>query len=213
MSETGPVNTFVAKRIRALRQERGLDIRAVARRAGIPQGSYSCLETGRYRLNLENLFRILQVLDAPVSDVWPDTAGVPRSEPVDHGYLTRAIAAAESRLPRKITLAEVVDLVCADYCLATEDLAHPSRARQHAEARTVAALLVDAEGHLKLVDLARMFERDVSSLSHCLRRLRARLKTEDALVKRVERIQRRVLRRRVSYQGHNLIDVRRPRLP
>ena len=40
-------------------------------KTGIPVSSYACMETGRYNISLDNLFRILGALDADISEVWP----------------------------------------------------------------------------------------------------------------------------------------------
>ncbi|MEE8585498.1 MAG: helix-turn-helix transcriptional regulator [Acidobacteriota bacterium] len=65
------ISAYVVQCIRRRRIEQGMRVQDMAKRTGIPLGSYSCLETGRYRMNLENLFRILAVLGADIADVWP----------------------------------------------------------------------------------------------------------------------------------------------
>ncbi|MEE8585469.1 MAG: helix-turn-helix transcriptional regulator, partial [Acidobacteriota bacterium] len=65
------VSDFVCGVICQIRLERGLKVQDMSRMAGIPLGSYSCLETGRYRLNLENLLRILEALKIDIAQVWP----------------------------------------------------------------------------------------------------------------------------------------------
>lgn len=49
--------------IRAVRQARGLALRAVARQAGLDPGHLSRLERGQRRLSLESLSRLAKVLD------------------------------------------------------------------------------------------------------------------------------------------------------
>lgn len=63
------VNRYVGHRIQKLRKQRRLSSQEVARRTGLAPGSYSCLENGWYRISLENLFRILQVLDVHVTEM------------------------------------------------------------------------------------------------------------------------------------------------
>lgn len=48
-----------------------MSMRQLAERSGIPMGSYACMENGFYNISLDNLFRILGVLELEISDVWP----------------------------------------------------------------------------------------------------------------------------------------------
>ena len=75
------VNAFVLACIRRRRIEQGLRVQDMARRTGIPLGSYSCPKTGRYRLSLESLFRILAVLGTDIAPAAPGTARKPRKPP------------------------------------------------------------------------------------------------------------------------------------
>ncbi len=65
------ISKYVVQSIRRKRMEQGMRVQDMAKRTGIPLGSYSCLETGRYRMSLENLFRILAVLGLEIKEVWP----------------------------------------------------------------------------------------------------------------------------------------------
>lgn len=188
-----PINEFVTEQIRRLRQEVGIGIAEMARRSGIPQGSYSCLETSRYRMNLENLFRVLQILDVPITEVWPAADDVEKpATGIDAPYVRTYLHSARARLKEPLSIEEIVGLVCAGYGVTPEALGEPSRERLRAEARAVAALLVSEQGHLTQVRLARGFNRDVSSLSHCLRRLRERLATDTRLAARIQRLRRTI---------------------
>lgn len=69
-----PVNECVAHRLKEIRKSRGLASREVARLAGIPPGSYSCLENSRYQVKIASLLRILTALDVDIQDVWPAVA-------------------------------------------------------------------------------------------------------------------------------------------
>ena len=66
-----PINNYVCEKIRSIRIERGITLKVMAARAGIPLGSYSGLEMGYFRISLENLFRITQVLGVGIRAVWP----------------------------------------------------------------------------------------------------------------------------------------------
>ncbi len=65
----------------------------------------------------------------------------------------------------------IAGAVCEIYSVSMEQLSSLSRRRDLSEARTVALTLVREHRHLTLVGLSRLLKRDVSSLSHCLRRL------------------------------------------
>src|SRR5687767_7003069 len=69
--EKRAINGFVSSKVRELRINKKLKMQELATRAGIPLGSYACMENGYYNINLDNLFRILGVLDAGIDEVWP----------------------------------------------------------------------------------------------------------------------------------------------
>ena len=62
------VNSYVVERIRRPRIAQRSKVAEAARRTGIPLGSYSCVETGRYRMSLECLFRALAVPGTDIAD-------------------------------------------------------------------------------------------------------------------------------------------------
>jgi transcriptional regulator with XRE-family HTH domain len=68
-------NTFVRKQIRKLRILKGWTQRELAHAAGISASSLGCLETGFYRLNLDNLQKIIDALGVDIVDVWPSRRG------------------------------------------------------------------------------------------------------------------------------------------
>lgn len=67
-----PVNLFVARRLRSLRLSKGLTCRELARKAGIPAGTYSTYENGWALISLERLFRLVQALGTSIREVWPE---------------------------------------------------------------------------------------------------------------------------------------------
>lgn len=71
MSSSNLINQFVCNKIREARLKRKIGLRDFAQRAGIPASSYASIESGAYRIHLDNLFRILGVLDIDIADVWP----------------------------------------------------------------------------------------------------------------------------------------------
>lgn len=193
-----PVNAFVCTSIRRLRQARGLAIERVAERSGIPAGSYSCLETGRYRLNLENLYRILAALDAEIGDVWPQP---PRGQRSAHQppRVEEAVREAELRRPPRATLEDILKAVCRTCLVNRREMASRKRGARISRARAVAALMTWELGHLTLSALSRELHRDVSSLSHQLRRFKRQLTSDHesaAILRRARRTLEKLLRQR-----------------
>ncbi|HSR68781.1 MAG TPA: helix-turn-helix domain-containing protein [Acidobacteriota bacterium] len=187
---TDPVNDFVVSTIRRIRIEKGIKVETMSKHTGIPLGSYSCLETGRYRMSLENLFRILHVLGTDIHQVWPGE--ITTWAHVDEEFIREWIAKARARQPPMIELEDIIEAVCATYDVTPEDLCSPSRKRILAEARMVAAVLVKETAYLALVDLSRILKRDVSSLSHSLKRAHNRMFWDRLLRLRIRAARRRL---------------------
>ena len=163
------INDYVCEEIRRIRRKRGISVEALAAKAGLPMGSYSCLENGHYRLSLENVFRITQALGVDIMTVWPPYARKP-PESVTPGFLADRVEAGRRRRSALITINDVIEAVCVVFGVTPEGLKSPSRQRNLAAARTTAALLVRNIPHLTLSSLAGQLGRDVSSMSHTLGR-------------------------------------------
>ena len=71
MAKDRLINNRVRHKLRELRLARKVSVQELARRVGIPCSSYACMEGGFYNISLDYLFRILGVLDADISEVWP----------------------------------------------------------------------------------------------------------------------------------------------
>lgn len=180
-----PVCAWVMHRIREIRLSKRMTVNEVAYKAGVPLGSYSCLETGRYRPNLEVLFRLLSVLGIQITEVWPESSGATNGTVTDQAVRDAIRRAAEGQA-KPVQYSDVLAVVCS-LCNATEEeLSGPSRLRHLSDARTIATVLVKEEPHLRLVGLAYALNRDVSSLSHTLRRLPQRLRFESAFKRQVQ---------------------------
>ncbi len=186
------ISKYVVQCIRQRRIEQGMRVQDMAKRTGIPLGSYSCLETGRYRMSLENLFRILAVLGVEIQEVWPSRLKQRQIKKVTSRFIRRVVDNAEKRRPRLIGYEDILGAVCKVYGVSRKKLCSPSRRRDLAEARTVATALVKEQRHLKLVELSRLLKRDVSSLSHCLRRLHWRLDYDKGLKGRLREARQQV---------------------
>ncbi|MBI3940114.1 MAG: hypothetical protein HY315_04720 [Acidobacteria bacterium] len=100
MPRNGVVNNCVRHRVRELRRGKKMRLQDLAARAGIASSSYACMEGGFYNISLDNLFRILGVLDADISQVWPVETAI--SEALGHTFYLRRIQ--EFRLNEVISL-------------------------------------------------------------------------------------------------------------
>ncbi|WP_073257753.1 helix-turn-helix domain-containing protein [Cryptosporangium aurantiacum] len=83
----------VGRRIRALREERGISLSALARRAGIGKATLSGLETGVRNPTLETLYAVTGQLGVPLAALLgPQAAGQPQTDApvVVHGAAVEA---------------------------------------------------------------------------------------------------------------------------
>ena len=71
MSFNNHINEFVRLRIREIRRTKKIKVREIAAQLGMPYSSYASMEGGFYNINLDNLFRILGVLDTDIREIWP----------------------------------------------------------------------------------------------------------------------------------------------
>jgi transcriptional regulator with XRE-family HTH domain len=188
----GRINNFVGHRLREIRVNKKMTSQEVARRAGIAPGSYSCLENGWYKINLDNLFRILQVLKADVTEVWPST-DVDQSAVIDDDYLQDVVRDAMASQPREITLDDVYEAVCQAFEIPKDQFQSQSRWSRLTEARGAAAILVKGVPHLSLTSLCRSLGCSISSMSHLTRRVQERAQEDQALAAKIEKA-RQILR-------------------
>ena len=68
LQNSSPQATDVGERLRVLRKQQRLTQAQLARQIGIQQSDLSRMEKGEYRVSLDNLFKILGVLDVEISD-------------------------------------------------------------------------------------------------------------------------------------------------
>lgn len=107
------IYVFMSKRIRQLRLEKAVSQKLAALRSGIPQSSYSSLETGAYRLSIESLYRILQALNADISEIWPS--------PLKFG-VSKSLRATTESMRNSVALWKLLDsCLCRKACVLLEE--------------------------------------------------------------------------------------------
>jgi transcriptional regulator with XRE-family HTH domain len=70
----------VGRRLRELREGRGISVSELARRAAIGKGTLSELETGQRNPTIETLFALTTALEVPISAVLHDAGGSPEEK-------------------------------------------------------------------------------------------------------------------------------------
>lgn len=164
------VSQYVADRIREIRQKKGLRVADVSLLSGIPAGSYSCLETGRYRINLDNLLRVLLALRVDIREVWPQVGTSNGDRRIDQTFVEEAIRMERRRAARtEITVEDVVRAVADAFGMRMEAL-RGRGSKRTTRARVAAALLVRRLPHVRQLELAQFLACSEGGLSHSLRR-------------------------------------------
>lgn len=79
------LNATVGRRLRHLREERGLSLSALARQSGTGKATLSELEAGRRNPTLETLYALTTALGVALSAVLTDGTDTPRDDPTASG--------------------------------------------------------------------------------------------------------------------------------
>ncbi len=191
------VNRYIGENLRRLRIARGLKVQEVARRAGLPASSYSCLEGGWYNINLDNLFRILQALGAEIQDVWPE-GQITNREIVDRRAVETILKQSRAKRTPELSVGDVLSAVCQTYKVELSEISSRSRKRHLSEARTIAAVIVKDIPQISLTDLSRALNVHISSLSHCTKRLKEKTERDPSILKRLEVVRRCLRQQRLN---------------
>ncbi len=188
----GTINNYVAHRIRELRMARKITSQEMARRTGIAPGSYSCLENGWYKINLDNLFKILQALGAKVVEVWPQTRSAPGKR-IDENYLHLAVTESMESRPREITLDDIFEVVSSLFGIGKEHLHSQARSWERLnEARAVCAMLVEEMGHIDTKALRSSMGFSSSAMVQLLQRYEDQLADDPALQSKLDESRRQL---------------------
>ncbi|HSR52823.1 MAG TPA: helix-turn-helix transcriptional regulator [Acidobacteriota bacterium] len=184
MSSKGRINDYVGHRLQQIRKSRQMTSAEVARKAGIAPGSYSCLENGWYRMNLDNLFRILQVLKVDITEVWPQVETAPEGV-VDEDFLVEATRQAMRRQQRDVSLDDIYEAVSEAFNMGKDKLFLQSRGwKRLIDARGACGLIVKQIPYLSLTILSRSLGCSMSSISEQTRNFDKEVKSNSDLAAR-----------------------------
>ena len=106
----------------------------------------------------------------------------------DDVFVEQVLVNIEERFERRHSLEQLIETVCAVYEIPYSVLSEPGRCRDVSEARAVVAIFVLGSVNLKLTDLGKFLQRDLSGLSQAAGRLRKRLLSDSHLAGKVERV-------------------------
>jgi putative transposase len=88
----------------------------------------------------------------------------------DDAFADEVLSKVSQREEREYSLEEVIAAVCAHYQISPEKLKVPGKVRPMTEARAVAAAIVQQSPHLRMTDLAKALDRDISALGKAAQR-------------------------------------------
>ena len=186
LKPTSVINNYVGDCIRQIRIAKEIKVQDIAKQAGIPASSYSCLEGGRYKINLDNLFRILQALNADITDVWP-VGSIGASDVISSDEMQRVIDFAMKAKPPVVSLDDVVEAVCKACGLKEIRRGPEIKAKQAFEAQAMTAVLVRDIPQLSLTSLSHKLGVHISSLSRRATRMEEMAQTDSDLAARIDR--------------------------
>ncbi len=107
----------------------------------------------------------------------------------DDHFIGQAFQQAEQKADRPVTLDAILELVSACYGLRKSDLSAPGRYQPQAQARAVAACLVQRVPHLQLKELGEQLHRDLSGLSQAARRMEQRSRSDEDFRERLQQLE------------------------
>lgn len=192
MHSKGPINNFVCKNLRQIRMGKGIKVLEVAEKTGIPASSYSCLEWGRYKLNLDNLFRILHSIGADITDVWP-MANTKTSRVVDSKHIEKVLRESAELRPPEVSVQQFIDAVCQACGIERMDREVARNSKKIRECQVLAAIIVKEVPWITLTALSHRLDVNISSLSHRTRRMLAQAQNDSAITEKIEKTRQTVL--------------------
>jgi REP element-mobilizing transposase RayT len=107
----------------------------------------------------------------------------------DDRFRENVLASAKETSHVTLSLDQIVDIVCRKYQIDSQTFVAQGKQQPGAEARAVAAYLVQDAEKLSLTDLGKYLRRDISALSRAAGRLRIRLRTDKKLAAKLAMIE------------------------
>lgn len=183
-----PVNTFVRKRIRFFRRQRGWTITAFAQKIGMPVSSYDYIERSAKMISLEILFRIITALRVPIENFfpsWPDGLAKPQTLTIE------AVAGALAEISEPgVSVREVLALVARHFRVSSKAMC--ARPKSHRKplpiARAIVAFLVIGDKTLSTKELMRLAGQTRATLGIARRRLVRKMAASESLRLEVEKL-------------------------
>jgi REP element-mobilizing transposase RayT len=106
----------------------------------------------------------------------------------DDNFVENVLKQANQPPKKRIKLESIISIVCAARKMDLDQVRGPGRGRAGAAARTLIAFLALELGAATLTEVGNFFNRDVSTLSTAVSRLRERMKQESELAAEVQRL-------------------------
>ena len=103
-------------------------------------------------------------------------------------FRDEVLALVDEQRPHRWSYDQLIVSLCMIYGIDNKTLLDPGKRQPAAEARAVAALLVQENNHTALTDLGMIFSRDLSALSRAAGRIRERLRTDPELQGKIKTI-------------------------
>lgn len=102
----------------------------------------------------------------------------------DH-FIEKVLASVDRKYEVKTTVDRIVEVVSEEYQVPQEKLAEQGKKRVYAEARAIAAFLVQGNEQLSLTELAHHLNRDLSALSRAADTIRERIQENPTLAEKI----------------------------
>jgi len=106
----------------------------------------------------------------------------------DEKFSENALSLAEEKCKNRRTLRQIIDAVCLSYGIEQEIFFEPGKKQPGAEARAIAAYLVQEEEYLSLTALGNLIGRDSAALSRAAGRIRERVRENSELFDKIKRL-------------------------
>jgi len=165
-----PVNDYVRRKLRTIRQAQGMTLQEASRRTGIPASSCSALEKGVYNISIDQLFRMLQALGTPVQQVWPSGNGE---------------ISGKGNGKQRVRMEDVLRAVSKVFKVTPRRLESSERWLRLQEARGVCGILVREISGLRLRNLSKRLGMSESALRRLASRHRKQAEKDSHLASRI----------------------------